>query len=64
MRGGPAAAAGWQAGDTICRVDGQAIGADYATSPLARWSIGTPGTVVTLTACDGTTRALRLARFY
>jgi hypothetical protein len=64
MRGGPAAAAGWQAGTTICQIDGQAITADYATSALAKWAIGTPGTVVRLGLCDGTTRPLTLARFY
>ncbi|MCP3736452.1 aspartyl protease family protein [Sphingomonas sp. RP10(2022)] len=64
MRGGPAATAGWQAGDTICRIDGQPIAADYPTSALARWAIGTPGTSVRLGMCDGTIRTLTLARFY
>ena len=64
MRGGPAAAAGWQAGDTICRVDGQPITANYPTSALAKWSIGTPGTTVRLGACDGTVRTLTLRQFY
>ncbi len=64
MRGGPAAAAGWQAGEMICRIDGQPIGADYPTSALAKWSIATPGTAVTLGLCDGTMRALTLERFY
>ena len=64
MRGGPAAAAGWQPGDTICRVDGQPITADYPTSALAKWSIGAPGTVVRLGLCDGTVRALTLRQFY
>lgn len=64
MRGGPAAAAGWQAGDLICRIDGQMVAADYPTSALAKWAIGAPGTVVQLGMCDGTTRALTLARFY
>ena len=64
MRGGPAAAAGWQAGTTICQVDGQAITPDYASSALAKWAVGTPGTVVRLGLCDGTTRPLTLAQFY
>lgn len=64
MRGGPAAAAGWQAGDTICRVDGQPVTADYPTSALAKWSIGAPGTVVRLGLCDGTVRTLTLRQFY
>ncbi len=64
MRGGPAAAAGWQVGMTICRIDGQAIAADYPTGALAQWSIGAPGTSVRLGLCDGTERVLTLARFY
>lgn len=64
MRGGPAAATGWQAGDTICRIDGQAVAPDYPATPLARWAIGAPGTRVALGLCDGTTRTLTLARFY
>ncbi|KQM63210.1 hypothetical protein ASE75_12065 [Sphingomonas sp. Leaf17] len=64
MRGGPAAATGWKDGDTICAIDGMPVTADYATSPLAAWSAGKPGRVVTLTLCDGTTRQLTLKRFY
>lgn len=64
MRGSPAAASGWKAGDAICRVDGTPIPADYATNPLAGWSIGAPGRIVSLELCDGTTRALTLRRFY
>ena len=64
MRGGPAATAGWQVGDLICRIDGQPIGADYPTIALAKWSIGTPGTIVRLGLCDGTVRSLTLKRFY
>jgi hypothetical protein len=64
MRGGPGASAGWQAGDTICSVDGTAIGPDYAGSPLAGWSTGTPGRTVTLGLCDGSVRQLTLQQFY
>ena len=64
MRGGPAAASGWREGDTICAIDGQAIPRDYVDSPLARWTIGKPGTTVTLRTCDGQDRKLTLARFY
>ena len=64
MRGGPSAAAGWQAGALICRIDGQAIGKDYPGSALAKWSIAAPGTVVRLGLCDGTVKALTLAEFY
>ena len=64
MEGSPAAAAGWRDGDEICSVDGVGIGSDYAASPMARWSVGTPGRIVKLGLCDGATRALKLARFY
>jgi len=64
MRGGPAETSGWAIGDTICAVDGQPIGPDYTSSPLARWSAGAPGTVVMLTPCSGRPRKLVLRRFY
>ena len=64
MRSGPAEAAGWKPGETICAIDGQPIPRDYATSPLAGWSAGTPGRVVTLRLCDGVERQLTLKDFY
>ncbi|TCQ00237.1 hypothetical protein C8J46_102378 [Sphingomonas sp. PP-F2F-A104-K0414] len=64
MRGGPAAAAGWKDGDLICSIDGVPIAADYATSPIAAWSAGAPGRIVTLGLCDGTIRKLELTHFY
>ncbi|RZL59024.1 MAG: hypothetical protein EOP65_04310 [Sphingomonas sp.] len=64
MRGGPAAAAGWQPGETICRINDQPVTADYPTSALAKWAIGAPGTAVRLGLCDGTVRTLTLRRFY
>ena len=64
MRGGPAAAAGWKEGDLICTIDGTPVTSDYAKNPIASWSAGTPGRVVTLGLCDGTTRTLTLRRFY
>ncbi|USU04566.1 aspartyl protease family protein [Sphingomonadaceae bacterium OTU29LAMAA1] len=64
MRGGPAAATNWRTGDLICRIDDQPVGKDYPSSPLAKWSIGAPGTVVRLGLCDGTVRSLTLAQFY
>ncbi|WP_308461456.1 aspartyl protease family protein [Sphingomonas citricola] len=64
MRGGPAAAAKWRDGETICRVEGEAVTPAYPTSPLARWSAGPPGRTVALTLCDGTERRLTLASFY
>ncbi|WP_413060341.1 aspartyl protease family protein [Sphingomonas carotinifaciens] len=64
MRGSPAEAAGWRTDDLICAIDGQPVARDYATSPLARWSVAAPGTVVRLSDCEGHTRALTLRRFY
>lgn len=64
MANGPAAAAGWRAGDPICAVDGTPIPRDYATSPLAAWSAASPGRIVRLTLCGGEQRQLVLRRFY
>ncbi|MGE7207703.1 aspartyl protease family protein [Sphingomonas sp. NPDC019816] len=64
MRGGPADKAGWREGDAICAIDGRPIPADYVDSPMARWTVGKPGTTVRLRMCDGQERSLTLARFY
>jgi hypothetical protein len=64
MRNSPAATGGWRDGDEICAIDGKDIGGNYATSTLARWSIGAPGTVVALRLCNGTERDLTLRAFY
>lgn len=64
MRGSPADKSGWREGDTICAIDGQPVPRDYVESPLARWTIGKPGTTVTLRTCDGEDRRLTRARFY
>lgn len=65
MRGGPAAASGWKAGDQICSIDGTAIGGGYSANPIARWSIDAPGRVVALGLCDGGgVRDLTLEHFY
>ena len=64
MRGGPAATAGWRAGEDICAVDGRAIGHDDPARPVAAWTTGAPGTTVTLTTCGGETRRLVLRQFY
>lgn len=64
MRGGPAAAAGWREGDLICNINGQPIPRGYASSPLAGWSIDTPGKVIALGMCDGSQRQLTLRQFY
>lgn len=64
MRGSPAAASGWRAGDRICTVDGDPITTDYDGSAVSQWSVGQPGRVVTLGRCDGTTRSITLGHFY
>ncbi len=64
MRNGPAAASGWKDGDLICAVDGTPVTAAYPTSPLALWTIGDPGRVVSLRTCAGVERPLTLRRFY
>lgn len=64
MRGGPAEAAGWKAGDMICSIDGTSVPEDYATNPVANWSAGQPGRIVTLGLCDAGSRQLTLADFY
>ena len=64
MKNGPAAAGGWRDGDEICSVNGAPIPPDYTSNPLANWSIGAPGTRVTLGLCDGGSRVLTLASFY
>ena len=48
----------------ICRIDGQPIPGDYPDSPLANWSTGAPGRIVSLGMCDGTVRTLTLRQFY
>ncbi|MDO7840849.1 retropepsin-like aspartic protease [Sphingomonas immobilis] len=64
MRGGPAEAAGWHAGDTICAVDGMPVDARYAASARARWPIGAAGRSVDLSDCSGTSHPLVLRNFY
>lgn len=64
MRGSPAERGRWQAGDTICLVDGTPIPSDYVGSAFASWSIGAPGRTVAFDLCDGTTRTLTLRHFY
>ncbi|MHA6723338.1 aspartyl protease family protein [Sphingomonas sp. RS2018] len=64
MRGSPASAANWKAGEHICRIDGKPLPSDYLTNSIALWPAGRPGRVVTLGLCDGTDRTLTLADFY
>lgn len=60
MRGGPADAGGWRAGDQICSVDGVGVTRDM---PL-RWPVDPAERSVRLGLCDGTTRVLTLRDFY
>jgi hypothetical protein len=62
--GSPAAGAGWKEGVEITAIDGQKIGPGYLGSPLSHWSEGAPGTEVTLSLADGSTRTLTLADYY
>lgn len=64
MRGSPADAGGWRDGETICAVDGAAVGRDYAASPRAQWVTGAAGRTVALRLCDGAERELTLRQFY
>jgi C-terminal processing protease CtpA/Prc len=64
MANSPAAVAGWHPGDCIRAVDGVAVVNIESDQRTIGWSRGAPGRIVTLTMCEGTTRALTLARFY
>lgn len=64
MRGGPAEAQGWRAGERICAINGLPIPANYGTSQLANWSVLPAGNTVRLGLCEGGERRLALARFY
>lgn len=63
MRGSPAAATGWKAGEEICSADGVAVTDDVGDGAI-EWIIGTPGRTVRVELCDGTVRNLTLADFY
>jgi hypothetical protein len=63
MRGSPAEAGGWKAGDLICSADGVSVAEDVKDG-LVEWTVGTPGRIVRIGLCDGTERSLTLASFY
>jgi hypothetical protein len=63
MRGSPAAAGGWKAGERICAADGIPVPEDVKDGRV-EWTIGAPGRIVRLHLCDGTERSLTLAGFY
>lgn len=60
MRGGPAEADGWQAGEQICAVDGLPVSAEGTL----HWPVDTAGRSVRLATCTGVTRTLTLRAFY
>ena len=62
--GSPAERAGWKDGTQIAAVDGHKIDAAYRNSTLSRWTMQPPGTRVTLTLADGSTRELVLADYF
>lgn len=62
--GSPAARTGWQPGEQIVAINGQAIGPDYNRGSLWRWRYGGNGTIVRLTTSDGTTRTLKLSDYF
>lgn len=59
MRGSPAEAGGWRAGERICAVNGVAV-AEAAPD----WLAAPGGTVVALRRCDGGERRMTLRAFY
>nr|WP_243853070.1 aspartyl protease family protein [Sphingomonas naasensis] len=63
MRGSPAAAGAWQAGDEICAADGIPVTEDVRDGAI-EWTIGAPGRTVRIELCDGSARSLTLAGFY
>jgi hypothetical protein len=64
MRGSPAEAGGWKAGEQICTADGMAVADQVKRDGMVEWSVGAPGRTVRLGLCDGTERSLTLRRFY
>ena len=61
--GGPAAAAGWKAGERLAALDGEPASADWWKTYL-RWSDARPGTVVRLTLADGSERRLTVKEYF
>ena len=61
--GSPAAAAGWQEGERVTALDGEAVGPDW-WRVVARWARAADGTTATLTLADGSVRTLGLKAFY
>ncbi|MEZ0494811.1 aspartyl protease family protein [Sphingomonas sp. IW22] len=64
MRGSPAAAGRWKAGDQICTVDGTPVPPPDRGTVDTGWSAGASGRSVRFGMCDGTERRLTLRQFY
>jgi hypothetical protein len=64
MRGSPAEAAGWKAGEHICDADGVPVREDVEADGKVDWSVGAPGRTVRLRDCDGRERPITLGIFY
>jgi S1-C subfamily serine protease len=62
--GSPADHSGWKEGTEVLAINGQKIDAKFSGSALSHWSEQPPGTIVTLTLADGSTRQLMLADYY
>lgn len=64
MRGSPAEAAGFKAGEKICTADDVPVKTDVEDDGRIEWTIGTPGRTVRLGDCSGGERSITLANFY
>lgn len=62
--GGPAALAGWKAGETITAVDGAPIGPKFYAGPQGGWAMAPAGESKELTLGDGSKRRLELRDYY
>lgn len=62
--GSPASMGDWIVGDRIVRVNGHAVGPEYAGRTLRSWRYGSTGKRVTLTLATGQIREIRLQDFY
>jgi predicted aspartyl protease len=63
-RGSPAERGGWAKGDAITAIDGKPAPSGFAGVEASFFVYGAPGTRVSLTLADGSTRKLTLADYY
>ena len=64
MRNSPAALAGLKDGDQVCAVNGQAVDASWESGQQRAWSVGAPGSEISLSLCSGNAVSFTLADFY